>query len=602
MAESRLSPNDLSKLPDSPGIYKYFNASGELIYVGKAKNIKKRVSSYFTKSHITNRKTLRMVREIDGIEITLVDSEFDALLLENNLIKQHQPRFNINLKDDKSFPFLCITNDRFPRIISTRRFKKLDGEYFGPYTSVKAMNSVLDLIRKIHTIRTCKFNLSEANIKAGKFKVCLEYHLNNCLGPCEALQTESDYNEEIRNTREILKGNLSVVKRYYKGKMDQASNNLDFELAQRFKNKIDLLSKFQSRSVIVNQKLTEIDVFTIVSDSNNAIVNFIRIKNGSISLTETIMVKKKLDEADEDILLLIIDNCRLKYQGLNIEIISNLNLDLWGDLKTFIPSRGDKKKLVELSIKNAFYYKKEYITKVSPNKNEDRILKTLQNDLRLKELPIRIECFDNSNIQGTTPVASMVSFIKGKPSKKNYRHFNIKTVAGPDDFKSMKEIVTRRYKRLIEEESPLPNLVVIDGGKGQLNAASEAFHDLNIYGKIPVIGIAKRLEEIYYPDDPLPVHLSKKSESLKLLQNIRDEAHRFAITFHRNKRSSKSLVSALDEIPGIGPNTRDKLLRKYKSLGKIGADSITNIASIVGLKKAQLIKEYLNQAQIKKAP
>ncbi len=432
---TRLTPQEISKLPHSPGIYKYFNSSDLLIYVGKAKDLKKRVSNYFTKSHITNRKTLRMVKEISGIEITIVNSEFDALLLENNLIKEYQPRYNINLKDDKSFPFICVTNERFPRVISTRRFKKTDGEYFGPYASVRAMNNVLDLIRKLHTIRTCTLNLSEKNINAGKFKVCLEYHLNNCLGPCEGLQTDDDYNEEIHNTKEILKGNLSVVKNYFKRKMESTSMKLNFELAQKFKGKYELLEKFQSKSIIVNQKLTDIDVFTIVSDEKNVAVNFLRIVNGAINLADTVLVKKKLDDENTDILPLLIENFTLKYGNLSSEIISNVNVRIWNGQEVVVPIRGDKKKLVELSTKNALYYKKEKAILSKPQVDKNRILQVLQNDLRLKDLPRQIECFDNSNIQGSNPVASMVCFINGKPSKKNYRHFNIKTVIGPDDFK-----------------------------------------------------------------------------------------------------------------------------------------------------------------------
>ena len=592
---TRLSPEDISKLPSQPGIYKYFNSSDKLIYVGKAKNLKKRVASYFTKSHIPNRKTLRMVSEISGIEITIVNSEFDALLLENNLIKQHQPRYNINLKDDKSFPFICITNERFPRIISTRRYKKTSGEYFGPYTSVRAMKNVLDLIRKLHTIRTCKLNLSQKNIESGKFKVCLEYHLKNCLGPCEGLQEEGDYNEEIDNTREILKGNLGVVKNYFKKKMESSATKLDFELAQKYKLKHELLEKFQSRSIIVNQKLTDIDVFTLVSDEKAAVINFLRIVNGAINLSDTIMIKKKLDETDQDILSLLIENYRLKFGKLSKNILTNIPVVLWDQSETFVPERGDKKKLIELSIKNGLYYKKEQLSATSASKNRnERVLENLQKDLHLKTLPKHIECFDNSNIQGTNPVASMVCFISGRPAKKEYRHYNIKSVVGPDDFKSMKEVVTRRYDRLNREEKSFPDLIVIDGGKGQLNAASEALKDLSLYGKIPLIGIAKKLEEIYFPEDPLPVHLSKKSESLLLLQRIRDEAHRFAITFHRNKRSSGSLISSLDKIDGIGPGSRDKLLKHYQSMAKIRAAGITDLSLIVGLKKAQLVHDYFN--------
>ncbi|MEQ9423382.1 MAG: excinuclease ABC subunit UvrC [Cyclobacteriaceae bacterium] len=587
-----LQPDELLKLPHSPGVYKFYNKENKIIYVGKAKNLKKRVSSYFTKSHIIDRKTLRMVREVKGIEVTLVDSEFDALLLENNLIKEQQPKYNINLKDDKSFPFICITNERFPRIISTRRYKKINGEYFGPYTNVKAMKSVLDLIHKLYTIRTCKLNLSEENIDKKKFKVCLEYHIGNCLGPCENLQDHSSYLEEIEHSKEILKGNLGIVKSHFKSKMAQAADNLQFEMAQRYKLKFEKLEKFQARSVVVNQKLTDIDIFTIVSDEKLATINFMRIVNGAIKVTDTVQVKKKLDESNEEILQLIIENTRWKYGDLNNTILSNINCNLWEGMDVTIPIRGDKKKLVELSIKNALYYKKEQTTKKQPQTSENRVLQTLKNDLRLKTLPIHIECFDNSNIQGSNPVASMVCFKNAKPSKKDYRHFNIKSVSGPDDFKSMKEIVFRRYNRLIIEGSDLPQLVVIDGGKGQLNAAREALKELNIYGKIPIIGVAKKLEEIYFPEDLFPIHLSKKSESLKLIQRLRDEAHRFAITFHRTKRSNAAIHSALEEIDGIGKSTIEKLLSEFKSVKNISSLDLATLTNSIGKNRAQLVHKY----------
>ena len=588
---------DLSRLPNSPGIYKFLNSKRAIIYVGKAKNLKKRVASYFTKSHITNRKTLRMVREIKDVEVALVNTEFDSLLLENNLIKEHQPKYNINLKDDKSFPFICITNERFPRVISTRRYNKADGEYFGPYTNVKSMKSILDLIRKLYTIRTCSLNLSVDNVKKKKFKVCLEYHLGNCRGPCEALQDEKEYAIEINHTREILNGNLTVVKNHYKEKMLRTSSSLDFERAQFYKLRFEKLEKFQAKSIVVNQKLTDIDVFGIVSDELNAYINFLRIVNGAIKITDSIEVKKKLEETDAEVLQLIIHDAKSTYGGLSNEILTNIDLELWEEMNIKVPLRGDKKKLVELSLKNALYYKREKAVTTMPIRNEDRVMKGLQTDLRLKMLPKHIECFDNSNIQGSNPVASMVCFLNGKPSKRNYRHFNIKSVIEADDFKSMTEIVNRRYYRLIEEKSPLPDLIIIDGGKGQLNAAKEALLNLGIYGKISIIGVAKRLEEIYFPDDPFPVHLSKISESLKVIQRIRDEAHRFAITFHRLKRNNSALGSSLDQIPSIGKLTREKLLTEFKSIRKIAKASIQDLQKAIGPSKGKLVKAFFEDKQ-----
>ncbi|MDA0194755.1 MAG: excinuclease ABC subunit UvrC [Bacteroidetes bacterium] len=586
---------NLSRLPNSPGIYKFLNSKKTIIYVGKAKNLKKRVASYFTKSHISNRKTLRMVREIKDIELALVNSEFDALLLENNLIKEHQPKYNINLKDDKSFPFICITNERFPRVISTRRYNRVDGQYFGPYTNVKSMKSVLDLIRKLYTIRTCSLNLSVQNVKKKKFKVCLEYHLGNCLGPCEALQDEKEYAIEIEYIKEILNGNLTAVKNHYKQQMLRTASSLDFERAQFYKLRFEKIEKFQTKSIVVNQKLTDIDVFGIVSDELNVYINFLRIVNGAIKITDSIEVRKKLDETDAEVLQLIIQDAKSTYQGLSKEILTNVTLELWEEINIKVPLRGDKRKLVELSLKNALYFKKEKGVTTMPIRDENRVLKGLQTDLRLKTLPKHIECFDNSNIQGTNPVASMVCFHNGRPSKKNYRHYNIKSVVGADDFKSMKEIVNRRYFRLIEEKGPLPDLIIIDGGKGQLNAAKEALLDLGIYGKLSIIGIAKRLEEIYLPEDPFPVHLSKRSESLKVIQRIRDEAHRFAITFHRLKRNNSTLESSLDQIPGIGNLTREKLLIEFKSIRKIASASIQDLQKIIGQSKGKLVKNYFEE-------
>lgn len=593
MEEPRYQVDQRNLIPQDPGVYKFYDESGILVYVGKAKNLRKRVSSYFTKSHNLNRKTRRLIREIREISFTIANSEFDALLLENNLIKTHQPKYNILLKDDKTFPYICILNERFPRIISTRKFDQTRGEYFGPFSSVVAMKSVLDLLRKLYTIRTCKLNLSKKNIEAGKFKVCLEYHIGNCLGPCENLQSEEHYNEEIEQARNILKGQLSVVNRYFREGMHRAAEKLEFEHAQKFKEKLELLEKFQVKSTVVNPKLSNMDVFTITSNPNVAFVNYLQVKNGAIVLAKTVEIKKKLEESDEDVLGFAMLSLREEHESEHQEILTNIPVQLQEDLSITVPKIGDKKKLVTLSLKNALELKRERTTTAEPKERNSEIMETMRKDLRLTEVPRHIECFDNSNLQGTNPVASMVHFKNGKPFKKEYRHYNVKTVQGPDDFASMREIVFRRYRRLLEEDKELPQLIVIDGGKGQLSSACEALKELDLYGRIPIIGIAKRLEEIYYPEDSLPLHISKKSPTLKLLQHLRDEAHRFAITFHRNKRSKASFTTELENIPGVGKATADKLLNAFKSVKKIREASEEEIAAFVGEKKARVIKEKL---------
>ncbi|GAA0892274.1 excinuclease ABC subunit UvrC [Fulvivirga kasyanovii] len=590
----RHSVEERNTLPNAPGVYKFFNKEEELIYVGKAKSLKKRVSSYFSKSHQLNRKTRKLISEIVSMEYTLANTEFDALLLENNLIKENQPKYNILLKDDKTYPYICIVNERLPRIISTRTFDPTYGEYFGPYSSVVAMKNVLDLLRKLYSIRTCKFNLSEKNILEGKFKVCLEYHIGNCKGPCENLQSKEDYDNEIEQARNILKGNLSVVRNYFKQQMLTASETLEFESAQKFKDKIDLLDKFQTRSTVVNPKLSELDVFSIVSEKQVAFVNYLQVKNGAIILARTVEIKKKLEESDEDVLSLIAVELRDRHGSSNKEIISNIAITLEEDVNNVLPKIGDKKKLLDLSLKNALEYKKDRLKPSGKEKKNETLLQ-LKMDLKLQEVPQQIECFDNSNLQGTNPVASMVCFKDGKPSKKDYRHFNIKTVEGPDDFASMKEIVHRRYRRLLNEDLPLPQLIVIDGGKGQLSSACEALRELDLYGKIPIVGIAKRLEEIYFPGDSIPIHISKKSPSLFLLQRIRDEAHRFAITFHRQKRSSSSFNTELEAIKGVGKKTTDRLLKEYKSTRKIKALSKEELIEFLGQSKAQLVYNHFHK-------
>ncbi len=586
--------NKRDVLPDQPGVYKFYNTNKELIYVGKAKSLKKRVGSYFNNSANHNYKTKRLVKNISFLDYTIVNTELDALLLENNLIKQAQPKYNILLKDDKTFPYLCISNERFPQIFSTRKFNKYKGEYFGPYSSVVAMHNVLDLIRKLYTIRTCKLNLSEKNIKNGQFKVCLEYHIGNCKGPCEGLQKENDYNQDIASAKNILKGNLGPVRQYFKDNMLNASNDLNFELAQQFKNKLDLLDKFQIKSTVVSTTITNLLVFTYTEDEQYAYINYLRIDNGAIIQTQTNEIKKALDETPSEILATVTFDIVKDIINQKFELISNIKYEI-AHITSTVPKIGDKDKLIKLSLRNALEFKKNKLLKKPLHDKKVLILEQLKTDLRLNELPKHIECFDNSNIQGTNPVASMVCFKNGKPSKSDYRHYNIKTVTGPDDFSSMKEVVGRRYKHLLEENKPLPNLIVIDGGKGQLSSATEALKTLNLYGKIPILGIAKRLEEIYYPEDQLPLLISKKSSSLSLLQQIRDEAHRFAITFHRQKRSKSSLVSELDTINGIGNQTKQILLTNFKTVKKIKEASEKELTSLIGGHKSKILKNYFNK-------
>ncbi len=594
----RFPIKDLSALPDSPGVYKYYSAENELIYVGKAKSLKKRVSSYFNKSADHSIKTRKLVSEIESYEFVVVNTEFDAFLLENSVIKENQPRYNILLKDDKSFPYLCLIKERFPRVISTRRFKKIKGEYFGPYANVKAMNSVLELLQSVHKLRTCSYDLSQSNIDNGKFKVCLEYHIGNCLGPCEGKQSTTDYELEIEMARQILKGKFGFVTRTYKQKMEEQAAKMNFEAAHYYKSKLDLLEKFQSKSLVVNPKISDVDVFTISLEDNTSYVNYLKVSDGAINTAETIEAKGRLEESTEELLLHSIFLLRKKYNSNNQEVLTNIDVEVdTDDFQTLVPKIGDKKKLLDLSLKNILFYKKDRISKQKPSDSKSQALQILQKDLQLKELPDHIECFDNSNIQGTNPVASMVCFKKGRPSKKDYRHFKIKTVVGPDDFASMKEVVGRRYKRLQEEALPFPKLVVVDGGKGQLSSACEALKELGLYGQLPIVGIAKRLEEIYYPEDSIPVHIAKTSPSLKLLQHLRDEAHRFAITFHRDLRSKSQFSSSLDGISGIGPQTKTKLLRDFQSVKKIKEATLEALIASIGKSKAEIVKVHFEQVQ-----
>jgi len=583
----------VSNLPDSPGVYRYYDESGLLIYVGKAKSLKKRVSSYFNKQSQYNRKTEKLVSEIRNIEFTLANSEFDALLLENNFIKQAQPKYNILLKDDKTFPFLCIIKERFPRIIATRKFIAKQGEYFGPYSSVVSMKNILELVRQLYSIRTCNLLLSEENIKQKKFKVCLEYHIGNCKGPCEGLQEEQNYLDDIAQARNILKGDLSVVEEVFTARMNEAAEKLEFEKAEEFKQKILTLENFQSKSLVVNRKLTNIDVVTIASSPTSAFINYLQVKEGAIIFSKNMEIKKKLDdETDEDILNLAVVEFRTTYNSNNPEVYTNIALTLKSDdFDNVVPQIGDKRKLVEMSLKNSLFMKREKeLLKDERKSKKHEVLSILQENLRLVHFPKIIECFDNSNFQGTSPVAGMVRFVDGVPDKKGYRHFNIKTVVGPDDFASMKEVVTRRYKRIMEEQGEYPSLIIVDGGKGQLSSACDALKELGLYGKIPIVGIAKRLEEIYYPEDPLPLLISKKSPALLLIQQIRDEVHHFAIEFHRLKRSKNTFVTELENIPGIGDKTIDKLLKHFKSVKKIKAASLEELTELIGKSAAEKIK------------
>jgi excinuclease ABC subunit C len=591
----------IARLPDTPGVYRFFNQESEIIYVGKAKNLKNRVSSYFVKSNQHDRKTLRMVSQIVNFEFTIVNTEYDALLLENNLIKQYQPKYNILLRDDKTYPYICITKEPFPKLIATRKLERELGTFYGPYASVRAMHTLVELLRKLYTIRTCNLQLTEKNIEAKKFKVCLEYHIGNCKGPCEGLFSAQEHDHNIEQIRYILKGNIAPALQYFRQKMQEAAADLAFEKAQEYKEKLELLDNFQSKSLVVNPNLSDVDVLALLSDEECAYASYLRIVNGSIIQAKTLDVKKKLDETDNDIITLLLISFRSEFDSHSKEVITNIPLSttLEGITHT-IPQIGDKKKLLELALKNVLYHKKEQTEKrwqqEQANKDRgNRVLLKLQQDLQLKTIPLHIECFDNSNLQGTNPVSSMVYFRNGVASKKNYRHFNVKTVVGPDDFASMHEVVFRRYKRVLDEKGELPDLIIIDGGKGQLSAACDALKELSLYGEIPIVGIAKRLEEIYFPQDSLPLYIDKKSESLRLIQRIRDEAHRFAITFHRDQRSKNSLNSQLETIPGIGKSTTEKLLKTYKSVKKIKEADLAELAKLIGQSKASTVKNHLTK-------
>ncbi len=584
----------LKTLPNQPGVYQYFDKDNIILYVGKAKNLKKRVASYFTKNHEYG-KTKVLVKKIASIKHIVVETETDALLLENNLIKKYQPRYNVLLKDDKTYPWICIKKEAFPRVFLTRNIIKDGSEYFGPYTSVKTVKALLSLIKELYPLRTCAYDLSQKNIEAKKYKVCLEYHIKNCKGPCEGLQTAADYLEDVKAIRNIIKGNFKESLTQFNQLMLDFASSMEFEEAQKIKEKIDLLANYQAKSTVVNPSITNVDVFSIISDESFAYVNFFKITNGAIIQSHTAEIKKKLEESDKDLLELAVIEIRQRFNSQSKEIYVPFKVNLGESVKVTVPKLGDKKRIVELSIRNAKYFRQErfkQIKIVDPDRHTKRIMAQMQKDLRLTEEPRHIECFDNSNIQGSHPVASCVVFKNGKPSKKEYRHFNIKTVIGPDDFGSMEEVVHRRYKRLLEEGQELPQLIVIDGGKGQLSSSLKSLDVLGLRGKIAIIGIAKRLEEIYYPEDTIPMYLDKKSETLKIIQHLRNEAHRFAITFHRNKRSKSAIQTELELIPGIGKQTIESLLKNFKSAKRVKSAALDDLVQVVGVDKGSKVFDF----------
>ena len=584
----------LQTLPHQPGVYQYFDADDKILYVGKAKDLKKRVSSYFTKTH-DHGKTRVLVRKIVTIKHIVVETETDALLLENNLIKTYQPRYNILLKDDKSYPWICIKNEKFPKVFSTRRIIKDGSEYFGPYTTMKTVHTLLDLIRGLSPMRTCALDLSPEKINAGKYRVCLEYHLGNCKGPCEGLQTQASYDLQVDAIRAILKGNFKASLQQFKEQMKGHAQALEFEDAQRIKDKIHILENYQAKSTVVNPKISNVDVFSIISDESYGYVNFLQLSYGSIIRSHTLEIKKKLDETDAELLSLAITEIRQRFHSLSREIYVPFHLEMGEDIKVTVPKLGDKKSILDLSERNAKYYRMERFKQakiVDPDRHANRIMAQMKVDLRLSQEPRHIECFDNSNIQGTNPVAACVVFKNGRPSKKDYRHFNIKTVEGPDDFASMEEVVYRRYKRLLKEEQPLPQLIIIDGGKGQLSSALKSLEILNLRGKIAIISIAERLEELFYPDDPIPLYLDKKSETLKVIQQLRNEAHSFGIEHHRNRRSKSALTTELDLIPGIGEQSIVELMKQFKTVKRISTATFEELEPVIGASRTNKILDF----------
>ena len=586
----------LKSLPEVAGVYQYYDKQERIIYIGKAKNLRKRVNSYFTKTH-DNRKTALLVKNIVRVEHIVVPSEMDALLLENNLIKKYKPRYNILLKDDKTYPWICIKKEPFPRVFFTRKVIRDGSDYFGPFTSVKTIRSLLDLIRNLYPLRTCNYDLNKEKIEAKKYKVCLEYHLGNCLAPCVGKVAAETYDANIAAIRDIIKGNFKSAFKALHEEMNSYAERMEFEKAQWIKEKIANLENYQAKSTVVNPKISHVDVFSVISDESYGYVNYLQVSFGAIVRSHTLEIKKKLDESDARLLQLGIIEIRQLFSSTSNTVFLSEKVSLGASLKVEVPQQGDKRKLVEMSLRNAKYFRMErfkQIKIVDPDRHVKRIMEQMKKDLRLPKAPYHIECFDNSNIQGSNPVAACVVFRDGKPFKKDYRHYNIKTVSGPDDFASMEEVVYRRYKRLLEEELDLPQLIVIDGGKGQLSSAVKSLDTLGLRGKISILGIAKRLEEIYFPEDSIPLYLDKKSETLKILQRARDEAHRFGISFHRNKRSQSSLGSELDKIPGVGPATRDQLLRHFKSVKRVKEGTQKEIVALLGPQKGEKIFKALH--------
>lgn len=584
----------IQTLPDSPGVYQYFDKDDKILYIGKAKNLKKRVMSYFNKVNESGRIRV-MVRKITSVKHIVVPTESEALLLENNLIKKMQPRYNVLLKDDKSYPWICIKNEPFSRIFATRNVIKDGSEYFGPYTSFKTVHTLLDLIKELYPLRTCNYDLSPANIQSGKYKVCLEYHIGNCKGPCEGYEPLEEYQRHVNAIREIVKGNFKDSLKDFRTRMQELAADMQFEQAQQIKEKIEVLENYQSRSMVFNPRIANLDVFSIISDESMAYINFIQVSHGAIVRSHTMEIKKKLDESDEDLLQIAVVELRERFDLRSKNVLASYPVYLGDDIKVTVPKLGDKKQILALSERNARFYRIDQLKQIKitdPDRHTKRIMAQMKKDLRLPAEPRHIECFDNSNIQGSNPVAACVVFKDGKPSKKDYRHFNIKTVEGPNDFASMEEVVLRRYRRLLDENEPLPQLIIIDGGKGQLSSALKSLDVLGLRGKITILGIAKRLEEIFYPGDSVPLYLDKKSETLKIIQHLRNEAHRFGITFHRNKRSKSALQTSVETIPGIGEKTMVTLLKHFKSVKRLTAAPEEEIAKVIGPAKARKITEF----------
>ena len=590
--------NILKTLPDKPGVYQYYDDLGQLLYIGKAKVLKNRVSSYFSKIKFENAKTFQLVKRIADIKFIVVANESDALLLENSLIKKFKPKYNIALKDDRTYPSIVIKNEKFPRVFATRKILKDGSTYLGPFTSVKAMHQVLELAKTLYPIRTCNLPLNQENIEKGKFRVCLEYHIGNCMGPCDARQSQEDYDQHIFQIKRIIRGYYGDVLRDLKQEMLQRANALEFEAAQKTKEKIEALENFQTKNTIVHPSISHIDVFTMVADEQTSFVNYLQIMNGTISIGYNMELKKRMDETDAEVLAFAVTHIRDKFQSKSIEVLVPFEIEWpWEKIKLTVPLRGDKRKLLELSERNAkqsLLQSHKQIELTDPARHVERILSTLQKDLHLTEIPRHIECFDNSNIQGTNPVSACVVFKEAKASKKDYRIFNVKTVQGPDDFATMREAIFRRYHRVMEENEPMPQLIIIDGGKGQLSAAMESLAQLQLVGKVAVIGIAKKLEEIYFPGDSDPLYLDKRSESLKLIQQLRDEAHRFGLSKHRNRRSKEALQTELTQIPGLGIKSAQKLLIQFGSVDNIKAQSIASLNTCVSAPVAKKIHGYFH--------